>query len=268
MLQITMPTRLQILGVLRLRGGAVFQVEKNAEFVADILAAAGFVEGKGEKEPTLCGFTGEQVIALAWFFNRATGRAPDDVLQVESGRISKEEQEAQLDRALVAGAHFSVNTIRKWRSEIRDATVSGGLMAKAISIAVEAHAGQCDKAGQPYILHPLRVMMRGRTEKERIVGVLHDVGEDSEDWALSRLAHEFDPEIITALQALTRGPGESYAAFIANLAAAPALARQVKVWDLEDNCDLSRLGQPSEADIDRVCSRYLPALKRLRASLA
>lgn len=141
-------------------------------------------------------------------------------------------------------------------------------LARAIAIASWAHAGQKDKAGQPYILHPLRVMMRGRTEEERIVGVLHDVAEDCPHYSLDRLFKEgFDRKVLHALAALTRLKPESYEAFIERIVASSPLARQVKVWDLEDNCDLSRLGRPSEADIDRVCTRYLPALKRLRATL-
>nr|WP_200931688.1 HD domain-containing protein [Paenibacillus sp. Leaf72] len=52
-------------------------------------------------------------------------------------------------------------------------------MNKAIEIAAKAHEQQKDKAGHPYILHPLRVMLSLNTEEERIVGVLHDVLEDS-----------------------------------------------------------------------------------------
>ena len=54
-------------------------------------------------------------------------------------------------------------------------------LQKAISIAVKAHEGQIDKGGNPYILHPLRVMMSLRTVDEMIVGVLHDVVEDCSD---------------------------------------------------------------------------------------
>ena len=70
-------------------------------------------------------------------------------------------------------------------------------LEEAISLAVEAHRGQRDKAGQPYILHPIRVMMRCRTEAERIAAVLHDVVEDTE-WTLERLREEGVPEEVLA----------------------------------------------------------------------
>ena len=72
-------------------------------------------------------------------------------------------------------------------------------LEKAIEIAVRAHAGQVDKAGQPYILHPIRVMLRMGSEAERITGVLHDVIEDS-DVTLEDLRDEgFDAAILEAL---------------------------------------------------------------------
>ena len=73
-------------------------------------------------------------------------------------------------------------------------------LARAIEIATEAHRGQVDKAGNEYIGHPLRVMEMGKTEEEKIVGVLHDVVEDT-DWSFERLEAEgFAPEIIAALK--------------------------------------------------------------------
>ena len=72
-------------------------------------------------------------------------------------------------------------------------------LEKAIAIAARAHAGQVDKAGQPYILHSIRVMLRMGSEAERITGVLHDVIEDS-DVTLEDLRDEgFDAAILEAL---------------------------------------------------------------------
>ena len=78
-------------------------------------------------------------------------------------------------------------------------------LEKAIKIAVEAHSGQVDKGGNPYILHPLRVMLFLDTEEERIVGVLHDVVEDCEGWSWERLKEEGCSEkIIEALQSVSK----------------------------------------------------------------
>lgn len=124
-------------------------------------------------------------------------------------------------------------------------------LERAIQIAAEAHAGQVDKAGQPYILHPLRVMLRVQGENERIAAVLHDVVEDS-SFTLEQLASEgFPAEIIQALAALTKQPGESRLA-AAQRASENAIALCVKLADNTDNMDLSRIPHPSEKDKARL----------------
>jgi (p)ppGpp synthase/HD superfamily hydrolase len=132
----------------------------------------------------------------------------------------------------------------------------------AISLAVEAHRGQKDKAGQPYILHPLRVMMRLETDEERTVAILHDVVEDT-PWTLERLRGRGYPEgVLAALDALTRREGETYEAFIERLRP-HALARRVKLADLEDNMDVRRLAAVTPKDAERL-ARYRAAWTRLR----
>src|ERR1700761_5827102 len=88
-------------------------------------------------------------------------------------------------------------------------------LERAIAIAAEAHAGQQDKAGAPYILHPLRVMLRLSSNDERIVGVLHDVCEDCPGWTLDRLRSEgFAKQILTAQNSVTKRVGETYENFV------------------------------------------------------
>ena len=114
-------------------------------------------------------------------------------------------------------------------------------LERAIAIAAEAHAGQRDKAGAPYILHPLRVMLRLGDPVDRIVAVLHDVVEDAPAWPLERLRAEgFSEEVLEAVERLTKRPGEDYEESIERAGAHP-IARRVKVADLEDNMDLARL---------------------------
>ena len=72
----------------------------------------------------------------------------------------------------------------------------------AIALALQVHRGQVDRAGAPYILHPLRVMSRFYSETERIVAVLHDVVEDT-DWTLERLADQFPPKVLEIVEVLT-----------------------------------------------------------------
>jgi len=134
-------------------------------------------------------------------------------------------------------------------------------LEKAISIAAQAHEGQRDKAGASYILHPLRVMLKMTTEAERITAVLHDLIEDT-DWTIERLSQEgFHGEILAALDCLTSREGEKYEAFIKRVQQNP-LAVTVKIADLEDNLDGSRLKEVTEADEKRM-AKYRNALQVL-----
>lgn len=133
---------------------------------------------------------------------------------------------------------------------------------RAVEIAVEAHRGQLDKSGCDYIGHPLRVMEAGRTEPEKIAGVLHDVVEDS-GWTFEMLETEgFSQEVIDALRCLTKlSPDEPYEKFIRRVKANP-LAVAVKLNDLSDNMDIRRLPYISDKDVKRL-KKYLKAYKQL-----
>jgi GTP diphosphokinase / guanosine-3',5'-bis(diphosphate) 3'-diphosphatase len=132
-------------------------------------------------------------------------------------------------------------------------------LERAIAIACEAHAGQVDKAGQPYILHPLRLMLRMSTEAERITAVLHDVVEDSAFTLEDLMAERFALEVVRAVDALSRREGEEYMEFVRRAAADP-IAGPVKRVDLEDNLDLTRIPNPSVRDLERM-RRYQRALE-------
>ena len=135
-------------------------------------------------------------------------------------------------------------------------------LQRAIEIATEAHKGQYDKAGNDYIGHPLRVMEMGKTENEKIVGVLHDVVEDT-DWTFEALAAEgFSEEVIAALRCVTKlSENENYDDFIERVKKNP-LAAAVKINDLSDNMDIRRLPYLSDKDVKRL-KKYLKAYKRL-----
>lgn len=136
-------------------------------------------------------------------------------------------------------------------------------LERAIAIAAAAHAGQLDKGGAPYILHPLKVMLRMTTLEERIVAVLHDVVEDC-DISLDDLRKEgFSEEVLTAIQSVTKVPGESFEDFVERAAQNP-IGRVVKLADLEENSDLSRIASPSWDDLERV-EKYRRAIARLRS---
>lgn len=132
----------------------------------------------------------------------------------------------------------------------------------AIALAVAAHRGQRDKASAPYILHPLRVMLRLEGEAERMAAVLHDVVEDTR-YTLEHLREQGYPEpVLEALECLTRREGESYEAFIERLRP-NALARRVKLADLEDNMDIRRLAAVGPKEAERL-ARYRAAWSRLK----
>ncbi len=136
-------------------------------------------------------------------------------------------------------------------------------LERAIAIAVEAHTGQFDKAGEPYILHPLRVMMGVSTPESRIAAVLHDVVEDSE-WTLDDLRREgFSDTVLSAVDSVTRRDEESYDDFVIRSGQDP-IGRDVKIADLRDNANLSRIPHPTPKDEARK-QRYLKALATLGA---
>jgi (p)ppGpp synthase/HD superfamily hydrolase len=127
----------------------------------------------------------------------------------------------------------------------------------AILLAVQAHRGQRDKVGQPYVLHPLRMMSRLYGEEERMAAVLHDVVEDTPHTLEELRALGYPETVVAAVDCLTRRANESYEEFVARAKANP-VARRVKLADLEDNMDLRRLPQVTEKDRERF-NRYLRA---------
>ena len=137
----------------------------------------------------------------------------------------------------------------------------------AIALASALHRGQRDKAGAPYILHPLRVMLSlgpNASESARIAAVLHDVVEDC-GVTLEELSQlGVSPDALRAIDGVTRRETETYDDFIARLTP-DALARQVKLADLCDNLDLSRIAHPTPRDYERL-ERYCAAVAALEAA--
>lgn len=135
------------------------------------------------------------------------------------------------------------------------------VLEAAISTALFAHSGQQDKGGNPYILHPLRVMASMTGEDHQVVAVLHDVVEDS-GLTIDQIAEDFGWTVADAVGALTRREGEDYMAFIDRCARNP-IARTVKLADLEDNMDIRRLGREPTAEDAKRQAKYVEAHIRL-----
>lgn len=137
------------------------------------------------------------------------------------------------------------------------------LYAKALCIAFQAHSGQTDKGGMPYVLHPIRVSDKCTTKEAKIAALLHDVLEDSE-YTAKDLREAGFPEAAVVLPVilLTRGKNESYNEYLSNISL-NRTATEVKIADLEDNMNLSRLDTITEEDIKRS-KKYLRAYEKLR----
>lgn len=125
------------------------------------------------------------------------------------------------------------------------------LIEIALERALSAYRGKRDKAGQAYVLHPLRLMAKMHDEISQVVSLLHDVIEDSDVTAEDLREDGFPEVVIEAVVALTRQAGESYMAFIERLKP-NELARKVKLADIEDNLNVLRLVELSEQDLRRV----------------
>lgn len=136
------------------------------------------------------------------------------------------------------------------------------LYEKALQIAQKAHEGQHDKGGNPYILHPLAVAEKVEEPEAKITALLHDVVEDT-DVTLERLAGEFPQVIVEAVDILTKkkGPEYSLEKYLDEICQ-NAIARTVKLADLEHNMDLSRIPEPTQEDYHRMekyrkCTEFL-----------
>lgn len=134
----------------------------------------------------------------------------------------------------------------------------------AIALALDAHRGTPQKDGSPYILHPLAVMLSLDTEAERMVGVLHDVVEDTPITLDELRERGYPDDVLAALDCLTRRDDESYEQFIERVLPNP-LARRVKLADIAHNLDVRRLPVVTAADATRM-ERYRAAWVRLKAA--
>ena len=136
------------------------------------------------------------------------------------------------------------------------------LLDKATQIALTAHKNQFDKFAAPYAGHITRVMNSGTTTDEKIVGILHDLVEDT-DWTFEKLEREgFPSNIISALRCVTKtNEEENYEQFIQRIKENP-LAVRVKLNDLRDNMDITRMPEVTEKDLQRL-NKYLKAYREL-----
>ncbi|MFW5942203.1 MAG: GTP pyrophosphokinase [Chloroflexota bacterium] len=137
------------------------------------------------------------------------------------------------------------------------------LLEKAIAIALHAHQGQLDRCGEPYILHPLRLMLQMETDAERMAAVLHDVVEDTALTLADLEAEGFPQEVLEAVRLLTHDRSDHpYEQYVRTLKENP-IARKVKLADLQHNMDIRRLDGVQQTDLERL-QRYRQAWETLR----
>ncbi len=126
--------------------------------------------------------------------------------------------------------------------------------------ALRLHAGQTDKAGLPYAAHPERVAARLTAPEEKVVGWLHDTVEDT-GLTLEEIKAQFGPETSAAVDAISRREGEEWQDYLLRVKENP-VAREVKISDLIDNSNLSRIPYVTLRDVDRQ-KKYNEALRFL-----
>jgi len=141
------------------------------------------------------------------------------------------------------------------------------ILDRAVTLAIDAHEGQLDKGGQPYVLHPLRVMaaLAGRGEAVQAVGVLHDVVEDTPVTLEALRLMGFPEEVVRGVDAMSRRDGEVYREYVDRVAADP-VGLVVKEADVRDNLSPERLAALPEKEARSMSKRYLRTLEQLAAA--
>jgi len=138
------------------------------------------------------------------------------------------------------------------------------MLQKALELVEEKFQGHYDKAGRPYIEHLKFVSNHGRNEMEKIIGMLHDILEDTNLTSQELYQYGFSEEVIRKVELLTRLESQSYSAYIDHLiACGDENVLYIKKIDLEHNMDLDRLAVITPKDMKRVDKKYRPAYERV-----
>lgn len=146
-------------------------------------------------------------------------------------------------------------SLSRGRTDMVDIRPQMHLIDIAMAIAVEAYSGKIDKAGRPYILHPLRLMAGFTDDHDKVVALLHDVIEDSHFTAEDLLRRGIPGLDVEVIETLSRREGESYIDFIKRICLNPK-AIPIKKADIEDNLNVLRLQVLSKEDLNRVAKYH------------
>ena len=135
------------------------------------------------------------------------------------------------------------------------------LTRKAIKLAFKAHEGQLDRAGLPYILHPLHVAEQMKDEDTCVIALLHDVIEDTDVTLENLREYGFTEVQVAGVESMTREDDEDYFEYIRDVKKNP-LAVKVKLEDLKHNSDVSRMIEVTDRDRQRL-DKYKKAMEIL-----
>lgn len=143
----------------------------------------------------------------------------------------------------------------------------GEMLAQMLHIATTAHHGQFDKGGNPYILHPLKVMHYLKSDDEELMCMAlgHDVIEDTSVTYQDLREQGISERVITGIRALTKQPGQTYDEYKAGVFASED-AMRVKMADLRHNSDIRRLKGVTDKDVARI-AKYMKFYAEIRAKL-
>ncbi len=125
------------------------------------------------------------------------------------------------------------------------------ILSKALALAIKWHSGAVDKGGNAYIFHPILVALQLDTIEEKTVALLHDIVEDTSVTLADLEKEGFSLEIIQAIDSITQRDGENRENYLQRVKA-NKIACAVKIADLINNSDLSRIFMPKEIDYERV----------------
>ena len=141
---------------------------------------------------------------------------------------------------------------------------SDNLIYKAMEIVTTLFEHDVDKGGMPYILHIIYVYRHVNTIEEKVISLLHDVIEDKKVSKQDLIEIGFPEKIVNDVKLLTRVKPMDYKDYIDNIVKKGTReALTVKLADLENNMDISRISNPTIEDIDRVKRRYVPAHEKI-----
>jgi Guanosine polyphosphate pyrophosphohydrolases/synthetases len=135
------------------------------------------------------------------------------------------------------------------------------LTNKAIKVAFQAHEGQLDRSGLPYVLHPIHLAEQMKDEDTCVAALLHDVVEDTDITLEDLKKYGFTEAQLEAVRLLTHLEGVDYFDYVRGLKDNP-IARAVKIEDLKHNSDLTRLEKVTEKDLERL-EKYKKAMEIL-----